>query len=84
MKVVQHIQLIEKINKHVLRPICFVNIGNNKETVVETILCVINPNVNPNDRSFVGKHSTMQIDTSGVMPTAVINKIKPTEITGVQ
>lgn len=84
MKIVQHTQLIDIINRQMQSPICSVITGNNLEAVDETILCVMNPNVNPNDRNFIGKHSTIQIDISGLMPTAVINKIKPTQIIGVQ
>lgn len=73
-----------KILQQLLRPIISDTIGYILTTTNAMILSRTLPKVKPNERTFTGKHSTVQISVSGTIPHDEINMINAMQMIGVQ
>lgn len=77
-------QLTPKMMQQLLRPIVSDMIGYVLVTKNPTTFKSTLANVRPNERSLIGKHSTVQMPVSGTIPMAEINMMNDMQMIGVQ
>lgn len=70
--------------EQLLRPIISDTIGYILVTTNPIAFRRTLPNVRPNERSLIGKHSTVQIVVSGTMPMDEMKMMKHMQMMGVQ